>query len=57
MAKVTKTQARRLMKSIVSKSKKLWTSGSAYTTFESYLATKDFIAIEKIMSRSLKRLK
>ena len=52
MAKtLTKTQTRRMLKSIESKSKKLWMLGSV--PFD----TKDMVAIERITKRYLNKLK
>jgi len=53
MPKLTKTQHRRLAREILSKSKKLWSAGTAGT---SVMTTKDLIAIEAIISRTLKRI-
>jgi len=51
MTKMTKAQAKRMLKSVDSKSKRLWSrvGGERMTTV-------DMIAIEKIVSRCLKRL-
>jgi len=49
MAKMTKAQAKRSLKSIDSKSKKLWASADPFSTA-------DMIAIEKIVRKNLKRL-
>jgi len=49
MAKMTKAQAKRLIKAIDSKSKKLWNNWEGFTT-------PDMIAIEKIVRKNLKRL-
>jgi hypothetical protein len=54
MAKLTKAQAKRLLKSIDSKSKRLW--GRDTLTGQWHLPTPDMIAIEKIVARCLKRL-
>jgi len=53
MPKMTKTQAKRLLKAIDSKSKRLW---SALDPTSIIFPTADMIAIEKIVKRNLKRL-
>jgi len=52
MPKLTKTQQRRLAKEILSKSKKLWGMPGP----SSVMTTKDYIAVEAIISRTLKRI-
>jgi len=49
--KMTKTQKRNSLKSILSKSKKLWMENSGLV-----LSTQDYMAIEKIVIKSLKKL-
>ena len=51
MPKLTKTQKRRLANDILNKSKKLWGAD-----FQVVMSTKDYIAIEAIISRTLKRI-
>jgi len=51
MAKMTKAQAKRLLKAIDSKARASWADGLHQT-----LTTNDYIAIEKIIKRALKRL-
>ena len=53
MAKMTKAQAKRLLRAIDSKSKKLWFG----LHMSSYISTADMIAIEKIVAKNLKRLR
>jgi len=57
MVRLTKAQAKRLLKAIDSKSKRLW-SAQLSTFYDSPLlfSTPDMIAIEKIVARNLKRL-
>ena len=51
MAKMTKTQAKNMLKSISSKANRLW-------YYESdIMSTVDLIAIDKIVSKYLKKLK
>ena len=50
MGKITKAEQKRLAKAILSKSQKLWSARN------DYLTTKDFIAIEAIVNRTLKRI-
>jgi hypothetical protein len=52
MPHLTKAQAKRMLKAIDSKSKRLWGAGSSGPI----LTTPDMIAIEKIVARTLKRL-
>jgi hypothetical protein len=56
MAKMTKTQKRNSLKSILAKSRKLWQSPGSFAIGET-LSTQDYIAIEKIVIKSLKKLK
>lgn len=58
MAHMTKAQARRMLKSIDSKAKRLWTvpQKNIASTTASVMSTPDVIAIEKIVARCLKRL-
>lgn len=53
MAKITKAQARRLLKAIDSKTIRLWKDGG---WIPSIISTPDLIAIQKIVARSMKRL-
>lgn len=57
MPHLTKAQAKRLLKAIDSKSKRLWSAqlgkGMWATTV---FSTPDMIAIEKIVARNLKRI-
>jgi len=48
MAKPTKAEKKRLAKAILSKAQKLWVEG--------LISTKDFISVEAIVKRSLKRI-
>ena len=53
MAKITKAQQKRLIKSIDSKAVKL-----AYNTFNPRILTaQDYMAIEKILTRAMNRIK
>lgn len=57
MAKtMTKAQAKRLLRAIDSKSKKLWSPMTTNRVAGTYMSTKDMIAIEKIVAKNLKRL-
>jgi len=60
MARLTKTQAKRMLKAIDSKSKRLWSAyGTPWVTGTAgggLISTADMIAIEKIVARNLKRL-
>tara|TARA_R100000963_G_C4642763_1_gene106446 strand:- start:1672 stop:1845 length:174 start_codon:yes stop_codon:yes gene_type:complete len=56
MPKVTKTQQRRLAKEILSKSKKLWGMERTRSMEQSVMSTKDYIAVEAIIGRTLKRI-
>jgi len=49
MGKITKAEQKRLAKAILSKAQKLW-------VWDTKLTTKDFIAIEAIVARTLKRI-
>jgi len=53
MPKLTKTQQQRLAKEILSKSRKLW--GSERLGIQA-MTTKDYIAIEAIVGRTMKRI-
>lgn len=53
MPKLTKTQQRRLAKEILSKSQKLWATQRGPG---GPMSTKDYIALEAIVSRTLKRI-
>ena len=53
MPKLTKTQQRRLAQELLSKSKKLWDGTGS---LRQRMTTKDYIAIEAIISRTLKRI-
>lgn len=58
MPKLTKTQQRRLAQEILSKSKKLWdhTGGRYGYPSSPCMTTKDYVAIEAIVSRVMKRI-
>ena len=58
MAKMTKAQQKRLANSILSKSKKLWdqVGPSGDMRGAPPITTKDLIAIEAIVKRTLKRI-
>jgi len=52
MARLTKTQAKRLLQAIDSKSKRVWDSN----LWPAIMPSADMLAIEKIVARNLKRL-
>ena len=58
--KLSKAEQKRLANAILSKAKKLWlgdyrpTAGSPFSS--QHLSTKDFMAIEAIVKRTLKRI-
>ena len=52
---MTKTQKRNSLKSILNKSKKLWLD--AKDGDQMVLNTQDFVAIEKVVMKALRRLK
>ena len=52
--KLTKTQQRRLAQEILSKSKKLW--DHVDYRHPAVMTTKDYVAIEAIVSRVMKRI-
>ena len=56
MAKMTKTQKKNSLNSILSKARKLWQNPGNYAIGET-LSTQDYMAIEKIVIKSLKKLK
>ena len=60
MARMTKAQAKRLLKAIDSKAHRLWDAssapGSERMNIRGWLSTADMIAIEKIVRKNLKRL-
>jgi len=51
MRQMTKAQAKRMLKSVDSKSKRLWSRAGGER-----MTTADMIAVEKIVARCLKRL-
>ena len=53
--KMTKTQRKNAYKGILSKAKNLWMLGSSEQQFGA-MSTKDYIAIEAIVSKYLKKL-
>ena len=53
--KMTKTQRKNAYKGILSKAKNLWMLGSSEQQFGG-MSTKDYIAIEAIVSKYLKKL-
>jgi len=55
MKKLSKAEQKRLANAILSKAKKLWLQGS-FPFSSQNLSTKDFMAIEAIIKRTLKRI-
>ncbi len=57
MPKMTKTQQKRAYVAIKSKAKKLWFASGTYsvTTHQTAMTTKDYMAIERICDRYLKK--
>jgi len=56
MAKMTKAQAKRMLKSILSKSQKLCFANIGQSGYFGAMSTKDLLTIEKIVSKELKKL-
>ena len=57
MAKMTKTQIRRLYRDILGKSKKLWSISDGYQQkWGIGMSTPDYMAIEKIIHKYQKKL-
>ena len=58
MARMTKTQVKRLYRSIKQKARKAWGEGSSMNdpSFVGTMSTNDMIAIEKICDKYLKKL-
>jgi len=57
MAKMTKTQRKRAYVAIKSKAQKLWSAGASIgrINVQDSLSTKDYMAIERICDKYLKR--
>jgi hypothetical protein len=57
MAKgLTKTETKRAFQALLQKARKLWTNRSGFTSGYGGLTTAEFIYIEKIVNREMKKL-
>jgi len=57
MKRISKSEAKRLILSIQSKTRKLWLSPTSLNPLAGVCTTKDMADIEKVVERMLKRVK